>query len=151
MHPDFWRERWAQNQIGFHRPDVHPDLIARFEEWYAGGRRILEDPLHPRCRRQREPQGLRGTGHEDPVRVPSGHQFSKSAHILPDYIAKLLRAIVGVSLEVSAVEAKRKLSQNRPDGDAAGAADGLERRDHRQDAAVAEAMRRHYPGDGTAR
>jgi len=63
----------------------------------------------------------------------------------PDFIARLLRAIVGVSLEVTEIVAKRKLSQNRSARDLSGAADGLERRDHRHDAAVAAAMRRHDP------
>ena len=63
----------------------------------------------------------------------------------PEYIAGLLKAIVGVSLEVIEVEAKRKLSQNKPADDLTGAADGLEHRDRRHDAAVAEAMRRHDP------
>ena len=26
MEPEFWRDRWARNQIGFHRPDVNPYL-----------------------------------------------------------------------------------------------------------------------------
>ncbi len=61
------------------------------------------------------------------------------------YIDKLLNAIVGVSIEVDRVEAKRKLSQNKSEADIAGAIDGLERHDHRQDADVADAMRRHDP------
>jgi len=63
----------------------------------------------------------------------------------PDHIAKLLKVIVGVSIEVTDIEAKRKLSQNKPADDLAGAADGLERRDDRTGGAVAEAMRRHDP------
>jgi transcriptional regulator len=63
----------------------------------------------------------------------------------PEYVARMLKAIVGVSLEVTGIEAKRKLSQNKSAGDLAGAADGLERRDRRHDGAVAEAMRRHDP------
>lgn len=26
MHEDFWQERWARNEIGFHLDDVHPGL-----------------------------------------------------------------------------------------------------------------------------
>jgi transcriptional regulator len=63
----------------------------------------------------------------------------------PEHIAKLLKAIVGISLDVTAIEAKRKLSQNKSPDDLAGAADGLERRDDRTSGAVAEAMRRHDP------
>ncbi|MCP5146447.1 MAG: thiopurine S-methyltransferase [Gammaproteobacteria bacterium] len=29
MNPEFWHERWAANQIGFHRADVHP-FLARY-------------------------------------------------------------------------------------------------------------------------
>lgn len=62
-----------------------------------------------------------------------------------DYISKMIRAIVGVSLEVTSIEAKRKLSQNKSAPDLSGAVDGLERRDRRHDAMVADAMRRHDP------
>jgi transcriptional regulator len=37
-----------------------------------------------------------------------------------DYVARMLRAIVGLELAVTRVEAKRKLSQNRSAGDVAG-------------------------------
>lgn len=67
----------------------------------------------------------------------------------PDYIDKLLGAIVGVSLAIERVDAKRKLSQNKSAGDAAGAAAGLEALggDARHD--VADAMRRHHPEGGS--
>ncbi len=26
MHKDFWQERWAHNEIGFHLDDVHPGM-----------------------------------------------------------------------------------------------------------------------------
>ena len=26
MEPEFWQERWARNQIGFHLPEVNPYL-----------------------------------------------------------------------------------------------------------------------------
>ena len=62
-----------------------------------------------------------------------------------DYIASLLRAIVGVSLQVTRIDAKRKLSQNKSADDISGAITGLVQRDHRQDASVAESMRRNDP------
>lgn len=43
-----------------------------------------------------------------------------------DFVERQLTAIVGISLTVGRVEAKRKLSQNRSHDDAAGAADGME-------------------------
>jgi transcriptional regulator len=61
----------------------------------------------------------------------------------PDaYVDKLLRPIVGVSLAVTSVSAKRKLSQNRPGADAAGVVAGLERDGHRRAADVRGAMER---------
>jgi transcriptional regulator len=42
-----------------------------------------------------------------------------------DHVAGMVRAIVGLELAVIAVEAKGKLSQNRPEADAAGAIEGL--------------------------
>ncbi|MEO8314270.1 MAG: thiopurine S-methyltransferase [Pseudomonadota bacterium] len=31
MHPDFWRQRWADNQIAFHEAQANPLLVAYFE------------------------------------------------------------------------------------------------------------------------
>ena len=56
-----------------------------------------------------------------------------------DYVARMLRAIVGLELEVTRVEAKRKLSQNRSAEDVAGVIAGLTGGDDRT-AAVARAM-----------
>jgi transcriptional regulator len=57
-----------------------------------------------------------------------------------DYIQGLLNAIVGVSIDVTQVEAKRKLSQNKSAGDIAGAIGGLRAGDRRGSAIVAGAM-----------
>jgi transcriptional regulator len=57
----------------------------------------------------------------------------------PDFIERMLRAIVGIELEVSRVEAKRKLSQNRSAEDVAGVVTGLAGRGDRS-SAVARAM-----------
>jgi len=56
-----------------------------------------------------------------------------------DYVARMLRAIVGLELEVTRIEAKRKLSQNRSAEDVAGVVAGLAGGDDRT-AAVARAM-----------
>ncbi|OAI12877.1 MULTISPECIES: thiopurine S-methyltransferase [Methylomonas] len=32
MQAEFWLERWAQNQIGFHNPDYHPGLAAYWDD-----------------------------------------------------------------------------------------------------------------------
>ncbi len=56
-----------------------------------------------------------------------------------DYIQRMLRAIVGIELEVTRVEAKRKLSQNRSAEDVAGVVAALAAGDDRA-VAVARAM-----------
>lgn len=61
----------------------------------------------------------------------------------PDtYIDGLLRGIVGISIEVTRVDAKRKLSQNKPPGDLDGAIAGLRSGDRRGALLVADAMDR---------
>lgn len=59
-----------------------------------------------------------------------------------DYIARLLRGIIGVEVAIDRIEAKRKLSQNRDTADRAGVIEGLEASGLAADAAVADAMRR---------
>lgn len=58
-----------------------------------------------------------------------------------DYIARQLRAIVGIELAVTSVEAKRKLSQNRTDADQIGVAEGLDHSPDQRGPTVAAAMR----------
>ena len=57
-----------------------------------------------------------------------------------EFIARQLRAIVGVELTIDRVEAKRKLSQNRPEEDQAGVVSGLRSSGARRSGAVADAM-----------
>ena len=57
----------------------------------------------------------------------------------PDrFIAGQLRAIVGVEVIISRIEAKAKLSQNRSDADVAGVVAGLTARGDRSGAAAVE-------------
>ncbi|PZQ74033.1 MAG: transcriptional regulator, partial [Variovorax paradoxus] len=56
----------------------------------------------------------------------------------PEFIDELLRHIVAIRVELTALEGKVKLSQNREERDRLGAADTL---DARGDAAMASAMR----------
>jgi transcriptional regulator len=58
-----------------------------------------------------------------------------------DYVRSQARAIVGLELHITRLEAKRKLSQNRSDDDIEGAIDGLAAGSPREQA-VAAAMRR---------
>ena len=60
--------------------------------------------------------------------------------VADDFIEKLQRTIVGIELEVTRIEAKRKLSQNKPDGDVSGAIDGLRRRGDERSATIADRM-----------
>jgi len=63
------------------------------------------------------------------------------------YIAGQLRAIVGVELLISRIEAKTKLSQNRPDRDIDGVVAGLEDRGHLASAAEVDRARRERRPD----
>ena len=56
-----------------------------------------------------------------------------------DYIATMLKAIVGIEVRVTSIQAKRKLSQNRAEADIAGTARGLAEAGG-EAALVAEAM-----------
>jgi transcriptional regulator len=58
------------------------------------------------------------------------------------YVAGQLRAIVGVEVRISRIEAKAKLSQNRPSADIDGVIEGLE---HNGEHAHAEAVREARP------
>lgn len=62
-----------------------------------------------------------------------------------DHITGLLRAIVGFSMEVTRVVAKRKLGQNKSGEDLHGAIDGLIAADQLGGQQVADAMRTHAP------
>jgi transcriptional regulator len=59
----------------------------------------------------------------------------------PRYVAGQLRAIVGVEVRVSRVEAKWKLSQNRPEADQEGVLVGLDAEPGAGSHAIADAMR----------
>jgi len=58
------------------------------------------------------------------------------------YISGQLRAIVGVELLITRIEAKTKLSQNRPDADIDGVVAGLAARGQKESAADVERARR---------
>ena len=62
------------------------------------------------------------------------------------FVTGQLRAIVGVSMTVTAVEAKAKLSQNRSDEDQAGVVEGLAGSADLGAAAVRDAMVRRQQG-----
>jgi transcriptional regulator len=64
------------------------------------------------------------------------------------FVEGQLRAIVGIELQITRIQAKAKLSQNRPEGDVAGVVAGLAARgDTRTAAAVASASKRDGKAD----
>ncbi len=58
-----------------------------------------------------------------------------------DFVAKLMTAIVGVRLNVTKIEAQRKLSQNKSPADLEGVMQGLQRSEKLRDIATASKMR----------
>jgi transcriptional regulator len=90
--------------------------------------------------------------HDDPVwvdglvrRLTGQHEAGRAHPWSVDdaptpFIAGQLRAIVGIELVISRIEAKFKLSQNRPAADVEGVIDGLRAFG---EADLADAMRRH--------
>lgn len=92
--------------------------------------------------------------HDDPAwlgqhvrRLTDRHEASSdrpwSVDDAPEnFISGQLRAIVGVELLISRIEAKSKLSQNRSDADRAGVVAGLQSRGQAESAAAVEGARR---------
>ena len=60
----------------------------------------------------------------------------------PDYIARMLGAIVGIELALTSLQGKWKTSQNQPAANRAGVVEGLRRRDGADDAAMADWVER---------
>ena len=91
---------------------------------------------------------------EDLVRRLTAKHEARQAHPWSvddaprSFIEGQLRAIVGVELVVSRIEAKAKLSQNRPEADVEGVIAGLR---ERGDAAAADAVQRASAAKATAR
>ena len=78
---------------------------------------------------------------EAAVKDPDRSAAWKVADAPDDFIDRKLQAIVGVQLDVTAVEASRKLSQNKPEADRAGATEGLARSEKLRGRATADLMR----------
>lgn len=62
-----------------------------------------------------------------------------------DYIRRMSRAIIGIEIAITKIEAKRKLSQNRPAADIDGVVQALEASGTDADRALAAAMRAAAP------
>ena len=78
--------------------------------------------------------------HEAPQAVPW-----KIADAPDDFIDGLLRVIVGIEIPIATLVGKWKVSQNRPDADKLGVAEGLSARGDPPSAAMADLVRRHIP------
>ena len=60
MEPEFWRERWARNQIGFHLPEVNPYLQRHWPRLaLADGAKVLV----PLCGKSLDLMWLASLGH----------------------------------------------------------------------------------------
>lgn len=57
-----------------------------------------------------------------------------------DYVASMLRAIVGIEIDIASIAGKWKVSQNRSDADQAGVAAGLASLDNAEANAMAAAV-----------
>lgn len=60
MHEGFWQARWARNEIGFHRSEVHPALP---EYWASLGLAVGGEVLVPLCGKSLDMLWLAGCGH----------------------------------------------------------------------------------------
>jgi transcriptional regulator len=97
---------------------------------------------HGTLRFVREPDALRG----HLARLTARHETSRrqpwSITDAPaDYIEKQLGAIVGVEIEITRLEGKWKMSQNRPAEDVDGVIEGLSASDDPREREVAEIVR----------
>lgn len=77
-----------------------------------------------------DPEALRAivtrlTERFEPPRAAQGGEVWKIADAPADYVASMLKMIVGVTLTVEKLEGKRKMSQNREPGDRDGVLAGL--------------------------
>lgn len=89
-------------------------------------------------------------------RLTNRHEASQShpwaMHDAPlDFLEQQARAIVGVEIDITSLEGKFKLSQNRSDADVHGVISGLEASTSTHDRAVADAMREHTRPNRAAR
>ena len=89
-------------------------------------------------------------------RITDRHEASQAhpwaMHDAPrDFLEQLARATVGVEIEITALEGKYKLSQNRSAADAHGVITGLDASSSPHDRAVADAMRVRAEPDTPAR
>ena len=61
MQPEFWQDRWASNQIGFHQREVNPYLQ---RHWPVLGLPVVVKVLVPLCGKSLDLLWLAGQGHQ---------------------------------------------------------------------------------------
>ncbi|TDT78720.1 PaiB family negative transcriptional regulator [Arthrobacter sp. AG258] len=98
------------------------------------GELVIHDDAGWLARHVRHLTGLHEDGREHPWAVDDAPE---------KFVAGQLRAVVGVELLVSRIEAKEKMSQNRSDADAEGVAAGLRAEGREAGAAAVERARRN--------
>ncbi|MDT0169686.1 FMN-binding negative transcriptional regulator [Pseudarthrobacter sp. BRE9] len=96
------------------------------------GQLVIHDDVGWLARHVRHLTGLHENGRKEPWAVDDAPE---------KFIAGQLRAIVGVELVITRIEAKEKLSQNRSDADAEGVAAGLRAGGREAAAAAVERVR----------
>jgi len=97
--------------------------------------------VHGQARFIREADWLRDNVTALSERFEAGHAVPWTVADAPaDYVERLLRGIVGVEIAIERIEAKRKLSQNRPQ-DMAAVIEGLSASERLSDRALAEVMK----------
>lgn len=60
MEPSFWNERWERNEIGFHQPDINPDLVQWWPRLAVPAGSSVFVPL---CGKTRDMAWLHSRGH----------------------------------------------------------------------------------------
>jgi transcriptional regulator len=88
---------------------------------------------------------LRRTIEDTTAKYESGMPSPWKMPIPEDYIAKMMKAIVGFSVQVTRIEAKFKLGQNRSAEDQQGMLAGLEGSGHPESLSLAKFIRAHSP------
>lgn len=87
--------------------------------------------------------------HEPAASESTGREPWKISDAPNEFVDRQLKAIVGVEIEITRLEGKRKLSQNRSDADRLGAIDGLTESKRNRDRSLAAAMRPAKDGPGS--
>ena len=126
MDRTFWLEKWAQHQIGFHQPQVHPDLIAQASFLAGGPHRVLV----PLCGKTLDlhwlaEQGHATTGielsdiaarefHEEQQRTPTRSVSGPYTVLSSPNLRYLLGDIMHLEGTFDRVWDRRALEQRRP-------------------------------------